>query len=391
MDETKVTFLDQFAAKMANDTFVKLTLGKKRGGDELLKKIYVTPVELRGSRELSFLYRYETRDETKNFSFDKGVSIVSDLLGSDFLSAHLFGTDGNVELAYSRKLKARLSSSKPSFKKVGDTGHDKQKKRFIEVNDNAYLRALGVVTADGRIAKKKEKKFRQINKFIEVVDAIIRSSNLTDKDTISVVDMGAGKGYLTFALYDYLVNTLKKKAVVVGVEARAEIVESCNGIAEEVGFEGLSFAKGYINDYKIDKVDVLIALHACDTATDDAMFQGVKAEAEVIVCSPCCHKQIATQLSSKDANSQLISFGILKEQQATLVTDGLRALLLKSQGYKTNVFEFISTEHTGKNIMISAVKNSRDCNKEAVYSDVDQLKVQWGISHQHLDGLLRKV
>jgi len=389
MDDTKKKFLELFAQKISCDSFVKLTLGKKRGGDESLKKVYVTPVELRGARELSFLYRYETRDETKNFSLRNGEQVISDLLGDTFMGAHLFATDKNAEISYSRKLKPRMTTSKPTFKSVGHTGHDKQKKRHVKAEGNGYLQALGVVDTNGNIAKKKEKKFRQINKFIEVVDSLIKSSELMNRDEITVVDMGAGKGYLTFALYDYINNTLGKKATVVGLEARPEIVDLCNSIAGDVGFDGLSFEKGYINDYKMDAVDVLIALHACDTATDDAMYQGVLAKAEVIVCSPCCHKQIAPQLTASDANSELISFGIVKERQATIVTDGLRALLLKAQGYKTNVFEFISSEHTGKNIMVSAVKYKGEYNADEVYAQVDQLKKLWGVKSQHLDELLR--
>jgi len=135
---------------------------------------------------------------------------------------------------------------------------------------------------------------------------------------------------------------------------------------------------------------MLIALHACDTATDDAMYQGVQAGAEVILCSPCCHKQLSGQLKCGDAMSEIISFGILRERQATIVTDTLRALLLSSEGYKTNVFEFISSEHTGKNLMVSAVKNLMNVDSALVLSQVDQLKERWGVSEQHLDSLLRK-
>lgn len=389
MNDAKIEFMDELEKTIMSNLFVKLTLGKRRGGDEALKNIYITPVALRGRNELSFLYRYATRDETKNLTIDKGLELISEFLGSTFLSGHLFSTDQNIELSYSRKLKPRISKSKPTFTRVGSTDHDKKKSRFIDAETSEYLKALGVVSANGRVAKKKEKKFRQINKFIEVVDALIRSSDLINREHISVVDMGAGKGYLTFALYDYLVNTLNKEVTVVGVESRSEIVDLCNNVSREVEFDKLSFVKGFINDYKIDTVDILIALHACDTATDDAMFQGIKAGAEVIVCSPCCHKQLNPQLSVSDANSELISYGIMRERQATMVTDTMRAMLLKSQGYKTNVFEFISSEHTGKNLMISAVKHSRNPNENEIFAKIDTFKAQWGIKTQHLDKLLR--
>ena len=389
MSDEKLNFISCLQDALELGSFVKLTLGKRRGGDESLKKLYITLVNLRGNSELSFLYRYDTRDVKKNLSYETGVELISELLGSTFLSGHLFKTDKNIELAYSRKLKPRLSFSKPTFSNVGECEHDKKKSRFIEADSNEYLKSLGVVSINGKVAKKKEAKFRQINKFIEVVDSLIRSSDLLNKDEISVVDMGAGKGYLTFALYDYLVNTLNKKVSVVGVEARIDMVNLCNSIANQVGFHGLSFVEGYINNYELASVDMVIALHACDTATDDALYKAIKADADVIVCSPCCHKELNSQLEVDDLNSELISFGILRERQATMITDTLRAMLLKSQGYKANVFEFISSEHTGKNLMISAIKSLRSYDEIEILDKVDAYKSQWGVKKQHLDELLR--
>ncbi len=388
MSDDKQKFINLFLEKIESGSFVKATLGKKRGGDEQLKNIYVTPVNLKAGINLSFLYRYKTRDEVKNFSATEAAEVINSLVGVEFLSCHLFSTDRNVELSYSRKLKSKLHFSKASFQTVGSTDHNKKKNRFVSAENNQYLQLLGVVSSSGQISKKKEKKFRQIDKFIEIIDGIIRSSDLMGREKITVVDMGAGKGYLTFALFDYLKNTLKIEADIVGVEARQDVVDKCNKIAGQVGFAGLSFVKGYISDYEFESADLLIALHACDTATDDSIYKGVLAKSEVIVCAPCCHKEISPQISCENSNSELMGFGILKERQAAIVTDGLRALLLKSQGYKTNVFEFISSEHTAKNIMISAVKSKSPVDVDSINAEIESIKSLWGVKKHHLQSLL---
>ena len=233
-----------------------------------------------------------------------------------------------------------------------------------------------------------EDKYRQINKFIEILDSLLKSIDLSSKSELKIIDMGSGKGYLTFALYDYLNNKLNIPAKVTGVEIRQDLIKKCTDIANILNFKNLFFEEGYINYYEIGEIDGLIALHACNTATDDAIFQGIKANAEFLLLSPCCHKELNPQLSCNSELNNILQYGILRERQAEILTDAIRAMLLESCGYQSNVFEFISSEHTGKNLMISAIKKRQKRKSGAILKDIDRIKKAFGIESQHLEKLL---
>ena len=204
--------------------------------------------------------------------------------------------------------------------------------------------------------------------------------------------MGSGKGYLTFALYDYLTNILQKNASVIGVEFRPDMVELCNGIAQKTDFENLNFVQGTIEDYDSQKTNILIALHACDTATDDAISKGISAQADLIVVAPCCHKQIRREMEKNKAKNDLdflLKYGIFMERQAEMVTDGIRALILEYFGYKTKVFEFISDAHTPKNVLIVGVKGKINSKKQAeILVKIKNIKEYFGIGFHHLERLI---
>ncbi|HVF54840.1 MAG TPA: SAM-dependent methyltransferase [Pyrinomonadaceae bacterium] len=381
-------FVETLRASLERKTFVKLTLGKYRGDEAGLKNVYVRALEIKKKEHLSFLYRYQTKDTVKNFPFAEGVELVLRLLGSTFLSGHLFTSEQDLQIEFNRKRESRLVSRPPTFTQPPPTAHDRKKERLIEVRDNVYLQALGVTNERGEVREKMGDKFRQINKFVEVVGGLFASSPLAERREISIVDMGSGKGYLTFAVYDYFNNTLGIKANVVGVEAREELAGLCNDIAERAGFDKLRFRTGYIHETELEKTDILIALHACDTATDDALFKGIAAGASVIITAPCCHKQVRPQIRTPAPLESMLRHGHLLERQAEMVTDSLRALLLEHSGYRTKVFEFISTDHTRKNTMIAAVRQSREVDKEAALRQFQNLKEFYGIREQRLEQLL---
>jgi len=214
-------------------------------------------------------------------------------------------------------------------------------------------------------------------------------SNLIKGDTAisSILDMGSGKGYLTFSLHDYLSKQLNTEINTKGIEIREDLVQKCNAIARKHQMKGLSFQLGNIEDFEVKKAHVVIALHACDIATDMAIAKGIKAQAKYIVVAPCCHKQIRKAMQKSDSKlNPLLKYGILKERQAEMITDTIRSLLLESQGYEVNVFEFISSEHTGKNIMLTAKKINR--NDGSALEKVKDLKNEFGIDHHYLEKLL---
>jgi hypothetical protein len=211
---------------------------------------------------------------------------------------------------------------------------------------------------------------------------------------VRVVDFGSGKGYLTFAIHDYLRNTLGVNASVHGVELRADLVQLCSQAAQKLGLTGLSFSQGDVHGYAPESIDVMIALHACDVATDYAMDLGLRKGAAIIMCSPCCHKQLRPQLLTPHPLQPILQHGVHLGQEAEMLTDGLRALLLEACGYNTQVFEFISLEHTNKNKMILAVQRASTTStaptKQAeVLGQVRKVKDFYGIREQCLETLLR--
>lgn len=373
---------------LGDGRFVKLTLSKYRGQEAGLKNVYVRPVTLKGGERLSFLYRHKTRDTVENHTREEGARLVRRLLGAEFASGHLFTNTEDLRLDISRKGEARLVRSAPTFEGSVPAEHDRRKRRSVETTGNVYLRALGVTNERGEVRPAMGDKFRQINRFVEIIAGLYDTSPLAEREALSVVDMGSGKGYLTFAVYDYLNNARNLRATVTGVEARAELVELCNEIARRAGFERLDFKTGYIQEFEPARADVLIALHACDTATDEAIYKGVAAGASVIVTAPCCHKEVRPQMETPPSLRGVLRHGHLLEREAESVTDSLRALLLESAGYRVKVFEFISTEHTRKNTMIAAVRRDGVGDRESALAEFRALKEFYGIREQRLQRLL---
>ncbi len=369
-----------------DNRFVRLSLAHHVGAEKDLKKILVRKVLIKKQDHLGFTYRYKTRDIVKNHKIDDGIRLLQDMIGSDFLIANLFTTQADYLLDLSGK-KPVFKELPPSETSAPDAGHDRAKERLIESERAApYLHALGLSDANGKIFKNAQDKFRQINRYIELLAPDLQS--LSREKPVSVADMGSGKGYLTFALYDYLSRSLKIDATVTGVEMRDDLVSFCNDTARKSGMQNLSFVKGTIDGYT-GKPNVLIALHACDTATDDAIYQGLQAEADLIVVAPCCHKQIRREMESASQRTALDSLtrhGIFLERQAEMVTDSMRALLLEYAGYKTRVFEFISDAHTPKNILIVASKVRKpESDKEKSLRSFYDLKGFFGIGYHFLE------
>ncbi len=337
---------------------------------------------------LSFVYRYPTKDVTKNYQVVEALSMIEHMLQKDFYKADLFTISKEYHLNITKSEKSVLTQRNNSEREKPALTHNKEKKRYILAEHNVYLRALGVTTTEGKVKADKQDKFKQINKYVEVVDSIVKEANL--QPSFHVADMGSGKGYLTFALYDYLSNVLQLKPQITGIELRQELVERCNQIAQEAGYNQLHFEAGSIGHAHLPDTDMLIALHACDIATDQAIFQGIKTNAKVIICAPCCHKQVRQSIHPSNDLKAITRFGILEERQAEILTDTIRALILEAYGYKTKVFEFISTEHTPKNVMIAAVKTRTDAKlpQPDILKQIKNLKALFNLEYHELERLM---
>lgn len=395
-------FLALLRAAVETGTLVKLTLGKHRGADATLKNIHIRPVALKAGPHLAFVWRHETRDVTKNHAPAAALAEIERLLGGDFLDAHLFTTAETAQLETQSDGKARLKIAGPALV-AGPSGtpvtgqdgppasggptptalapHDRAKAHVIPANA-PWLRALGVTNDRGFPREGMADKFRQIQKFAELLTHLLAEAALPADRPLSVTDMGSGKGYLTFAL----AHLLGDRARVHGIEARPELVELCNRVARESALANLSFTPGNIASATIaNPLDVLIALHACDTATDDALSRGLAAGAPLLVVAPCCQKELRAQLTAPPMLAEPLRHGIFQERQAEFVTDALRAMLLEWAGYRTKVFEFISTEHTAKNLMIAAIKErERGAPDDARALRVRDFAAFYGIRTQRL-------
>jgi hypothetical protein len=379
-------FLDHFQSAFAEGQLVKMTLGKPPKAKSELKNVYVRPVAIKMQLMLSFVYRYETRDVTVNFNVDEATEQLKTLLGREFLHAIIFTVHHDLQLAFNKKRVPRLIVSEATQSLLQDVSHDREKHRLIKTEGNIWLQQLGITNKNFEVVPKMQDKFRQINKYVELIDAMI-DENKSGK-IFRVADMGSGKGYLTFSLYDHLVNNRKMDVRITGVEMRDDLVIKCNRIAKEAGFDHLHFVKSNIADFDASEPDMLIALHACDTATDDAIFRGITGQAGYIVVAPCCHKQVRKAMQPPDELKPMLKHGIFAGRQAELITDALRALIMERYGYKTKVFEFISTEHTPKNIMIAGVKTSENVDKVTISKQIHKIKILYGIEKHHLEELL---
>lgn len=382
------TFIQAFSDGVQSGTFVKCTLsrpGIAAAAD--LKNIYLRPVTVKKQPKIACTYRYKTRDEVKNYDLDTAAAMLAEMLGKAFLNADLFSTEKDFTLSFDKKGEAHLQEKPAAQKEQATLIHNREKNRLLDAS-RPWLHLLGITSQKGEVLASAQDKWRQINKFLEIIESLLRDSPLPHQAHLA--DMGSGKGYLTFALYDFLRYTQNMQVTVTGIELRPALVDFCNSVAGKVGFEGLSFIAEDITDYQPERLDVLIALHACDTATDLALSKGILGKAGIIVVAPCCHKQIRKEMDTQNALAPILRHGILEERQAEIVTDGIRALLLESRGYQTKVFEFISTDHTAKNVMITAIHSAKQhvAANAAALKKVVEVKADFGIKTHFLETLL---
>ncbi|MGY4831635.1 class I SAM-dependent methyltransferase [Sphaerotilaceae bacterium SBD11-9] len=382
-------FLAHLASSLAEGSFAKLVLAKPaRAGDDLLR-VTARQVLLRGEPALSLVYTHKTRDITKNHAFGEGLAVLRELLGPVLRNAHLHTRDEDWQLAISKKGRGLLHVAAATQAGDATTTHDREKQRWLELT-RPFLVELGVTTAQHQLIPAMARKWKQINKFVEVFAHALATSRLAEANEVHVIDFGSGKGYLTFAIHDWLTHSKGVQAQVTGVELRPDMVALCNKAIARLGLQGLRIEEGDVRSYEPGKLDVMIALHACDTATDHAIHLGLRAGAEIIMCSPCCHKELRPQLLSPHPLKPILQHGVHLGQQAEMLTDGLRAMLLDACGYDTQVFEFISLEHTNKNKMILAVKRSQPRPNAEVLQQVREIKDFYRIQAQCLETLLRE-
>ena len=377
-------FLD-IQQSIENKSFERLVLSQYKGELADLEKMTFRMIELQGQATLSCLYHHTTQDITKNYAIAEGLEKIADLLAQS-KQANLFTIDQDMQLKKNKK-KAMLNIQKKQASVVKVEQHNREKQRYVQ-QQSPFLKHLGITDEKGQIIPSMARKWKQINKFIEIFSNAYEQIDASQQE-LNIVDFGSGKGYLTFALYDYLLAQ-HKTPLITGVELRSNLVEFCQNVADQVGFHHLDFFEGDVRSYQPAKLDVMIALHACDIATDFAIHTGIRLNASMIMCAPCCHKELRPQLKSPEVLQPMLQFGIHAGQQAEMLTDTLRALLLKAYGYETKVFEFVALEHTSKNKMILATKRKDIQQPDPnIMQQIQALKAMYGIEKQSLELLLQ--
>ena len=388
-------FLDAFQQAIETQGFDRMILSRYQGEIEHLEKITLRIISLQNQSVLNVLYRYKTQDVTKNYPLNEALSLATSLL-MQCKQANLFTNDAELQLKKNKK-KVLLTVTKKKVESKSEhmqhtqgamQQHDRAKHRYVD-QDRYFLQPLGITDAKAEIIPSMARKWKQINKFIEIFSGAVGQMS-TQEHALRVVDFGSGKGYLTFALYDYL-NHKGQTPFVTGVELNEKMVDFCQKVAEVSQFKQLDFFQGDVRTYQPEHLDVMIALHACDVATDFAIHTGIRLNAQIIMCAPCCHKELRPQLNSPEVLKPMLQFGIHAGQQAEMLTDTIRALLLKAYGYETKVFEFVALEHTSKNKMILATKRKDYTQPDpAVLAQIHALKNMYGIQKHSLELLLNQ-
>ena len=334
--------------------------GQKNKSEDKAVKVRIRPVILKNEIEYQVSEFVGRKVLHSNHSAADVKKKIIDYMTEDFKQAQINMTDAAATILSSKSKTLTCKYKKAGQLKVQrDLSHNRTKKYIIqEGKPVAFMIDLGVMGQDGKIIRTRYDKFRQINRFLEYIEDIL--PKLDKERELTIIDFGCGKSYLTFAMYYYLKELKGYNIRIIGLDLKADVIEHCNELRTRYGYDKLDFYVGDIATYKdVDKVDMVVTLHACDTATDYALAKAVKWGAEVILSVPCCQHE-ANRTIKSDILSPVMDYGILKERMAAIVTDAARAKLLTANGYDTQIFEFIDMEHTPKNLLIRAVKSSKE-------------------------------
>lgn len=340
------------------------------------KKITARPIFVKNENVIQFEKFTEKQAFHDNYTNDTAADEIMNLIMNGYRNINIFTEDADYQLMISKKGAVKVIEKEPTRQqKIED--HNKKKQYIIEENEPCdFLTLLGVMNKDGAVYARKYDKFKQINKFLEIVDDSLKGRTL--KDDFMIIDFGCGKAYLTFALYYYFYFIRKIKVRIIGLDLKDEVIEFCNETAKKLEYENLEFIYGDIQNFEYkSNVDMIVTLHACDTATDAALVKAVKWSTEIILSVPCCQHEFYDKIKNFHLEPML-KHGLIKERVSSLVTDSLRSLFLETKGYKVQLMEFISMEHTPKNILIRAVRTNKD-NKKAE-KEYEDFKKFWSLN-----------
>ena len=347
--------IEELLKRVLTSLLVDMVISGARGGGDFIK-IKVRPVMIRDSLYFQVSRYTDKQVFHENMTAEDALETLSGWILHDFRQAQIRMQDEMVAVLVSKKGKATVKSKKAACIETQNLEHNRKKQYIIEEGTAVpFMIDLGVMTESGKIIRTRYDKYRQINRFLEFIEDIL--PELPTDRTVHIIDFGCGKSYLTFAMYYYL-KVLKHYDIrITGLDLKQKVIEDCQALADRYGYDGLQFLCGDIADYNgTDEVDMVVTLHACDTATDYALYKAVKWHASVILSVPCCQHELNRKMQCETL-SGAFQYGLIKERTAALMTDAMRGQLLEMKGYKTQLLEFIDMEHTPKNILIRGVKS----------------------------------
>lgn len=365
---------------ISDPSFLHLTLsGKIRAQSPNWVKVSIRPIEIKSQPQIQVTYFDDRQSITKNFQVEESLIEIDALLAQPFANINLQTTTHDLHIRMTKKGKVLIKKAAPSrTDPTPNAQHNRTKNHPISADTpDTFLQGIGIMDQAGRIKPTRQDKFRQINEFLKQLQQTLTLTDFENK-TLHIIDCGCGNAYLTFAAYHYLTHIHNIQTKLIGIDSNPKVIQNCLNLRDDLGWQDLNFVTTAIADYTPPTPpDLILSLHACDTATDDAIAQGVRWNSAVILAAPCCQHELRPQLESSDF-SPVLRHGILKQRTAEILTDACRAQILRILGYRADVVEFIDSKHTPKNLLIRAKKIPQTHIKKHV-EEYQTLRQQWHI------------
>ncbi len=346
---------DTVSRIFSSGRLIKMIISGKRRKSCECRKVTVRPVQIKWEISYQAEFTFEKKVTHENLDARRAEALALKLLTEEFKQADVFTADEDMHILCSKPERPHITTGPATKDMLAlELSHNRKKNHVIpEGEPAAFLVRLGVMDEKGNVFQRSYGKFRQINRYLEIVEDVYEY--LPKDRTVRIIDFGCGKAYLTFALYHYLHDMKNRDVDIIGLDLKKDVISFCSGVAKDLGYDGLRFMVGDIADFKSEGADIVVTLHACDTATDYALINAVSWNSRVILSVPCCQHELFKQIKN-EIHQPMLKYGILRDRLTEYLTDGLRGLKLESKGYDVAMIEFTSLEHTARNIMIKAVK-----------------------------------
>ncbi len=375
------TYQTELAALVFTEaTFVRLTLsGVVRGPAVPWTRIVVRPVQIKGQRSTQISFFDQRKDVTKNFRGPEAEAQVREVLALPFSSITLESTEERIQVQRTKKGKLIINRSRPDAAGPPSLSHNRVKDLPLPINTpDRFLEQIGIMSSEGVVKPSMQRKFTQINEFLRALDGT-GALETFDHSPLRILDCGCGSAYLTFAAYHYLNDVRNLPATLIGIDGNAELIEKCSRNSQELGYAAMRFEQTRIEDWQpADSPDIVLSLHACDTATDAALALAIRSEAQLILSVPCCHQDLNGKIEAA-VMRPILRYGIMRQRTADILTDTFRALILRILGYRSEIFEFVTPDQTSKNLMIRAVRGV-SVGEPKLIKEYVQLKQFWGVT-----------